>query len=507
MNLLSKSLLGLVAAVLALAIGLVLLVPGIHVSSIPMILNVMLGTSVDTSSDTLLQRLRVAEGFSLSVYARGLTNPRMLYRASDRHLLVSSPRSGKVLLLIDSDENGVADEQRDLLEGLNRPHGLEIHGRWLYVAESNQIGRIVFDPERGSVSGSYQPLITGLTDDGNHWSKTLRFDQLGWLYVAMGSSCNVCEEADTRRATIMRYRADGSDGEVYASGLRNSVGMDFAPWDDSLYATDNGRDLLGDDYPPCELNRIEEGGFYGWPHLNVDNELDPDFGAGHEALQTSALPPVFKFPAHNAPLGIHFIRSPKPGPDFQRSALVALHGSWNRSQPDGFKVVSLHWNATGAISSRDFLWGFELDGDIVGLPVDVTRDGRGCFFVSDDYAGVIYRVSYGAGPVSAALDAGDSDPPVQRPTDPGLVAAGAEIYRQLPCADCHGTTALTPVPLNRLLQRYDLDSLADYFVTPTPPMPQFDLDQQQREQLAHYLISQAGRSPAGRSPAQSPAKR
>jgi len=309
----------------------------------------------------------------------------------------------------------------------------------------------------------------------------------------MGSTCNVCEEADNRRATIMRYRADGSGGEIYATGLRNSVGMDFAPWDGNLYATDNGRDLLGDDYPPCELNLIQAGSFYGWPYLNGDNELDPDFGNGREALRATARPPAFKFPAHNAPLGIHFVRNESLGTDFGRSALVALHGSWNRSQPDGYKVVSLHWDETGAISSRDFLWGFEHDGDIVGRPVDITGDGRGGFFISDDYAGVIYRISYGADPMSTAayVPVTRSASPVRHETNPVLVAAGAEIYQRLPCEDCHSASALTPVPLNQLPERYDLGSLADYFVTPTPPMPQFDLNPQQREQLAHYLISRA----------------
>jgi mono/diheme cytochrome c family protein len=293
----------------------------------------------------------------------------------------------------------------------------------------------------------------------------------------------------------MRYRADGRDGTIYASGLRNSVGMDFAPWDGSLYATDNGRDLLGDDFPPCELNRIEAGGFYGWPYLNGDNHLDPDFGAGQEARQSTALPPVFSFPAHNAPLGIHFVRDAPQGSGLQRSALVALHGSWNRSQPDGYKVVSLHWDEAGGISSRDFLRGFERDGDIVGRPVDIAADGRGGFFVSDDYAGVIYRISYGAGPASAPAAGDERTLRARERTDPRLVAAGEELYRRLPCADCHGPQAATPVPLDQLPARYDLATLADYFVTPTPPMPQYDLDPRQREQLAHYLLNRAISSP------------
>ena len=139
--------------------------------------------------------------------------------------------------------------------------------------------------------------------------------------------------------------------------------------------------------PPCELNAISEGAFYGWPYLNGDNELDPDFGAGKEHLQQTAIAPAFPFPPHNAPIGIHF------SAEQDRTALVALHGSWNRTTPDGYKIVALHWDSADNISTSDFMWGFELDGDIVGRPVDISGDGHGGYFVSDDYARVIYRVS------------------------------------------------------------------------------------------------------------------
>jgi glucose/arabinose dehydrogenase len=490
MKLLLKGLAGLLVVLVLLVGGLLLFLPGIHSSSLPMILNVMSGNTANTPPDILLQRLQAREGYQVVIFARGLSNPRMLASAGDGQLLVSSPRNGEILLIRDSDGDGAADEQTVLLNGLKRPQGIVLHDGWLYVAESSQLGRIGFDAAAGKTSGSYELLVTDLTDNGNHWSKTLRFDKQGWMYVSMGSTCNVCEEVDRRRATIMRYRADGSAGEIYASGLRNSVGLDFAPWDGMLYATDNGRDLLGDDYPPCELNQIQQGGFYGWPYLNGNNELDPDFGAGHEALQASAVPPVFSFPAHNAPLGIHFVRGNSDA-DLQRAALVALHGSWNRSQPDGYKVVSLHWNDQGEISSEDFLWGFERDGDIVGRPVDISGDGQGGFFVSDDYAGVIYRLSRGKSFASATAQTVVVAVDSQYSTDPAQVAAGAELYQSLPCADCHAESALTPVPLDRIVERYNLDTLADYFVTPTPPMPLFDLDQVQREQLAHFLLDRA----------------
>jgi glucose/arabinose dehydrogenase len=190
----------------------------------------------------------------------------------------------------------------------------------------------------------------------------------------------------------MRLRPDGSGAEIYATGLRNSVGFDWAPWDGALYATDNGRDLLGDDFPPDELNRIEQGRFYGWPYVNGFGVADPDVG-GEYAGDPVPTHPVHGFRPHNAPLGIHFVRAAKLPAGYERTALVALHGSWNRRAPDGYKVVALRWRDDGTIEESDFLTGF-LNGDgIIGRPAFVTEGPDGAIYVSDDYAGVVYRVS------------------------------------------------------------------------------------------------------------------
>jgi hypothetical protein len=267
--------------------------------------------------------------------------------------------------------------------------------------------------------------------------------------------------------------------------------MAFAPWDGSLYATDNGRDLLGDDYPPCELNRIVEGGFYGWPYLNGNNEPDPDFGDRREALQARAIAPAYSFPAHNAPLGIHFPEGP------EREALVALHGSWNRSTPDGYKVLRLSWLADDSIVAEDFLWGFEEDGDIVGRPVDIVGDGGGGYFISDDFARLIYRVSRRDLQATGPTPTKDSGKPQQQPPnlDARMVAAGAELYRAMPCGECHDGGALTPVSLAGVADKYDINSLSEYFLAPTPPMPLYELSEDQRSALAHYLLSRE-KSPA-----------
>lgn len=476
------SVVGAVAVLLVLVLaGLVLFAPGVHTSSIEMVLNVMTGRGSKRPADELLGRLHAADGYSVSVFARDLPHPRMLAKDGAGRLIVSNPRTGEVLVLEDSDGDGAADLRSALLTGLRRPHGLALQGGYLYVAESHQLGRLSYRESDGS-GGDYEVIADGFTDEGNHWSKSLAVDDEGGLFVAMGSTCNVCIEEDQRRATIMRFDADGSNGRIYASGLRNSVGLAFAPWDGSLYATDNGRDLLGDDYPPCELNRIEDGGFYGWPYLNGDNEPDPDFGDQAGELAAGAIPPVFEFRAHNAPLGIHFLEGN------ERLALVALHGSWNRSVPDGYRVLRLTWDEGERIVAEDFLWGFEEAGDIVGRPVDIVGDGAGGVFISDDYARVIYRVSPDSKFASASRSAEQKG---DRPEslDPELAEAGAILYRSMPCSSCHDEEAATPVSLADLGSRYSRESLADYFLTPTPPMPRYELTDLQRQQLAHYLLA------------------
>ncbi len=450
---------------------------------------------------TVAERIRVPEGFSIGQFATGLANARFLRPTPAGDLLVSIPRTGSVHLLErDADGDGRADGVRTLLDGLASPHGLDLHEGWLYVAETNAIGRVRFAPDQRAISGSYERIVVGLPEKGNHWTRTVRVGPDGWLYVSIGSSCNVCEEKDPRRAAMLRMHLDGSGQEILATGLRNSVGFDWRPATGELFATDNGRDLLGDDFPPCELNRITPGGFYGWPYANGDNRPDPDFGASHEDRIATALPPVHGFRAHNAPLGIVFLRTPPAGDAYQGAALVALHGSWNRTQKDGYKVVSLHWGKDGGIEERDFAFGFERDGDVIGRPVDVAEGEGGAIYISDDYAGVIYRVTRapaqrppGGAPAAPAAPA-PRDP--LAPLDPGqradLAREGRSLWERHHCAGCHDAAGADPgvvvVPLGDLSARHSIESLADFLATPSPPMPVFALAAQERRALAVYLL-------------------
>ena len=488
----------LVMALLIAAIPLGLLMTGtIDSTSLRMALNVMTGMGGPPASEaTVQQRYRVPDGFTLELYADDIPRARFLRFTSAGDLLVSRPHAGDILLLRrDADGNGRPDAVETLLADLKRPLGLDLAGDWLYVAESNRISRIAFDAESGQARGDLQPLVEGLTDNGNHWSKTIRIGPDGMLYLAQGSTCNVCVEEDERRNTMMRFGADGRGGEIIANGLRNSVGFDWAPWDGGLYATDNGRDMLGDDFPPCELNRIEQNQFYGWPYFNGNNVTDPDMGQDPFADKRQPTPPVHGFRAHNAPLGMTFVDGGMMPGDFDRAALVALHGSWNRSSPDGYKVVSLHWTEQG-IEERDFLSGFNRDGDISGRPVDVAQGPDGAIYVSDDYAGAIYRVSYGDNsvPNSALMPANkttrlDSQPPAWL-ADADLTAMagrGAELYRRYDCASCH-EQGENSVNLDGLSARLGYGAVIETLIAPQSPMPVYPFSEIERRELAVFLL-------------------
>jgi glucose/arabinose dehydrogenase len=374
------------------------LLPERYAVNAPM-LNMMSGWfGADTPAEKLFgARIRVPSGFTVGVFAAELPGVRFLRPLPGGGLLATTPRVGRVWLLSpDRDGDGRSDGSRVLLEALDRPHGLDLHDGWLYVAEASAIGRVRIDPDTGATDGKYEHVVTGLPEGENHWSRQVRFGPDGWMYVTVGSSCNACIEPDPRRAAMLRFRPDGSEPQTYATGLRNSVGYDWQPGTGALYATDNGRDLLGDDFPPCELNLIRQGGFYGWPFANGDRVPDPDLGASHPDRVRDSIPPAHAFGAHVAPLGITFLRNPRLPAEWRGAALVAQHGSWNRTHKSGYKVVSLHWGDDGKITERDFLVGFEENENVIGRPVDVAEASDGTIYVSDDYASSVYWVKFGA---------------------------------------------------------------------------------------------------------------
>ena len=454
MRWIGRILLGLVAVVALLIGGLFLFGPTVNTPAGGFLAAVFpfLETPVATREST--RSLEVADGYSLSLLAN-VPGARVIRITTAGDLLVSSPSSNQIFLV-----DNVDGSVEVLLADLDGPHGLEIHDGYLYIGEDARISRIAFDGER--VSGELETFAGDLPTGGGHWKKTIRRGPDGDLYLAIGSTCNVCIEEDHRRAALWRYDFETGEESLFATGLRNAAG--FA-WDRSgrLFATDNGRDLLGDDLPPCELNEVVEGGFYGWPFAYGDRIADPDLGAGRDDVIAASIGPVFEFRAHNAPLGIEFLHSSAHPADYRSAALVALHGSWNRSEKDGYEVVSLHPVGDG-FEARDFLSGFLVDDDVSGRPAELAEAADGTVYVADDYANAIYKIVPSEGGSSQLTITAAQDPDL-----PSVTLDGAS-WTDGGCAACHGD-ADGQVALVDLETKYDLDTLTDYLQRPTSPMP------------------------------------
>ena len=332
--------------------------------------------------------LQVARGFTVSVYAEGLSGARFMVLGPDGAPYLSLTREGRVVKLIDAHGSGRADSVLTVARGLDAPHGLAFRGDTLYVAETNRVIRFV--PGRAAP----EVVVPDLPHGGGHFTRTIVFGPAdGKLYVSIGSSCNICDERDPRRATVMRYNADGSGAETFARGLRNSVGLAFDPATGELWGTNNDRDLLGDDLPPDRVNVLRQGGDYGWPRCYLPGHPNPEYpGAdcGH------LVPPGITFQAHSAPLGIAFSTGSQFPPAYRGGAFVAFHGSWNRSMPTGYKVVYVRQEGGRPVAISDFITGFLPGGanSEWARPVGFLVLGDGSLLVSDDYGGRVFLVRY-----------------------------------------------------------------------------------------------------------------
>ncbi len=345
------------------------------------------------STNTTGLPLELPNGFAITTFARGLGKPRVLAFDPAGTLLTSIPSQSKIVALPDTNGDGTADEAITVLDGLNLPHGLAFHEGKLYVAETNAVA--VYEYDASVKRATNRKKIIDLPGGGNHFSRTIGFGPDGKLYISVGSSCNVCNEKDWRRAKILVANADGSGLRDYATGLRNSVFFLWHPKTREMWATDMGRDMLGDNTPPEEVNIVKDGGFYGWPYCYDNKVHDRAFDRSDEARQKceGSVIPHITFQAHSAPLGLAVIPDSWPE-QYRGDLLVSYHGSWNRSQPTGYKVA--RFDLDDALASKgesDFLRGFLVGDAAVGRPVDLVFDKESRLYVSDDKAGVVYRVS------------------------------------------------------------------------------------------------------------------
>jgi glucose/arabinose dehydrogenase len=336
--------------------------------------------------------IRLPPGFSIQAFARDLGFARFMTLDPRGTLLVSVPRAGRVLALPDDDGDGRADAARPVVEGLDLPHGLAFLDGRLHVAETGRVLRFEYDPVARRVQGSPTIVVPDLPPRGSHWTRTIAFGPDRHLYVAVGSSCNNCEERDGRRAAVYRYRSDGSDGKPFATGLRNAVGLAFRPGTGELWATVNGRDWLGDDRPAEYVTLVQDGGFYGWPHCHWTAAgllPDPELPRG-DRCRTARRPSVL-YQAHTAPLGLAFYTGTQFPAEYRGNLFVALHGSWNRSALVGYKVIRVRLDGT---VPEDFATGWLVGNRSWGRPVDLAVAPDGALFLSDDGLGAVYRITY-----------------------------------------------------------------------------------------------------------------
>jgi len=362
--------------------------------------------------------LKLPQGFSVSIFARNLKAPRVLARDPAGNILTSITSEGKVVALPDKNNDGIADETVTVADGLNRPHGLAFRcvesPCKLYIAESDEVASYDYDEKNLKISNKKK--IADLPDGGRHFTRTIMFTPLeaararsdslpltgfmpypdeNKLLISVGSSCDVCDEKDQRRAKILSVNYDGADLKTFASGLRNSVFMAIHPVAGKVWATEMGRDFLGDNLPPDEINIIEEGKYYGWPYFYGkgirDAAFEPDVMFEQDPDRVGS---YIDIPAHSAPLGLAFIPEEGWPQDWWYNLLVAYHGSWNKADPTGYKIVRYKLDAEGRyLGEEDFASGWLTKDEALGRPADILAEPGGIIYVSDDKAGVIYKIT------------------------------------------------------------------------------------------------------------------
>ena len=351
------------------------------------------------SAQVQLDKLTLPEGFSIEVYAPDVPNARSMARSPDGVLFVSTRRAGNVYAVLDTDQDQRADDVLTLASGLNMPNGVAFRGGSLYVAEVNRILR--YDGIESRLENPPEPVVVddGFPSDRAHGWKFIRFGPDGKLYVPVGAPCNVCDRtsADVRYATITRLNADGTEPEVFAHGVRNSVGFDWHPDTGDLWFTSNGRDWLGDEAPGDTLNHAPEIDMhFGYPFCHQGDVPDPEFGELRGCGEFT--PPAQTLGPHVASLGMRFYTGSMFPAEYRNRIFIAEHGSWNRSPEaghTGFRITVVTLDGDRATDYAVFAEGWlNPDNSWWGRPVDVEVMPDGALLVTDDAAGAIYRIAY-----------------------------------------------------------------------------------------------------------------
>lgn len=362
--------------------------------------------------------LTVPVGFSIKVFAghlkdHDLSGARLMTLGPDGNIYLSLTKQNKVVMVLDENHDGVADRIQTVVEqGLNAPHGLTFVDGQLYIANQDSVVKVIQEGGQWPAT-KVEPIIQNLPS-GGHTLKTLKLGPDGYLYLNVGSSCNVCVEIYPIRATILRYTIDGKpagalqtlgrhqQSAIWAKGLRNSQGFAWHPITKVMYATNEGADnrsdtkngSVNDEIPPEHLNVIKAAQDYGWPYCWGDHVMDPNFPNSDDYCQTTEAP-VATFTSHSTPIGLAFLHQANVPKEYQYDAIAALHGSWNRQQPSGYQLSRIRFNASHQPIGVETLISGWLQGEYAwGRPVDVIVGNDRAIYVSDDKMGVMYRLSH-----------------------------------------------------------------------------------------------------------------
>lgn len=354
---------------------------------------------------------KAPSGFSVQEFATGLEGPRVIVAAPNGDIFVSESESHRVRVLRDADGDGRAEVNEVFADDLKQPFGIAFYPvgaepQFVYIANTDSVVRFTYKNGDTKASGRPEKIIETLSSGGRltgggHWTRDLVFSKDGkTLYVSVGSKSNVSDDdVEKQRARIFAFDPEGKNERVYASGIRNPVGLAIDPQTGALWTSVNERDGLGDDVPPDYITRVKEGGFYGWPWFYIGNHQDPRHKGKHPELASSVIVPDVLIQAHSASLDLTFYDGSQFPERYRNSIFAAEHGSWNREKRTGYKVIFVPVEGGAATGEyEDFLTGFVTSsGEVWGRPVGVTVAKDGALLVSDDGSNTLWRVSYGGG--------------------------------------------------------------------------------------------------------------
>jgi glucose/arabinose dehydrogenase len=366
------------------------------------------------------QQVKVPAGFNVNLFAEKLQQPRIMVLAPNGDVLVAESVFGKITVLRDADKDGVAETRETFASELTRPFGLAFWKDYLYVGNNDAVVRFAYKPGQTAASAKPEKIVDLPPSNGgfdqdtadrlkidinqtrgyNHWTRNIIFNTAGTkMYVSIGSTTNSTPEKDERRAAINEYNPDGSGHRLFATGLRNAVGLAYFPGTDTLWTAVNERDQLGDDVPPEFITSVRSGAFYGWPYSYIGKNVDPTVKTPQPELVAKTIVPDVLLPAHSAPLGLIFYTGTQFPVDYRNSAFVALHGSINRSKLSGYSVMRVPFRNGQPGTPEEFFSGFVAhdvgeDKQAWGRPVGLLQLPDGSVLISDDGGMKIWRVSY-----------------------------------------------------------------------------------------------------------------